>query len=144
MWKTDYCGNTIKSKNMVQFQSGKQTDCKNAIKTVNAVKFQMRGNRQIFNSVEYSESNVNSYFGTRKCYSVTSLFNNMTCTRLRNSVTSSLANMTCTKIMKPCTQRSRETSGTNSESEFGSHQRPHGGFCRLALPIVSLLLRIIM
>ena len=41
---------------MVKFQCGKQTDCGNAIKLANAVKFQMRGKRQIFNSVEYSET----------------------------------------------------------------------------------------
>ena len=81
MWKIDYCGNTIKLKNVMKFQCGnrllwkrnktqkyveiprwKRDNYGNAIKLVNGVKFHLRGKRQIFNSVEYSETSVTYCF----------------------------------------------------------------------------------
>ena len=55
-----------KTQSVTRFHCGKKTNCGNTIKFVNVVKFQLRGKRQIYNSVEYSESILNSYFGKQK------------------------------------------------------------------------------
>ena len=54
MWERDYCGNTIKSANVVKFLIG--------------------GTRRIFNSVEYSEAIAEFLFQKRKIIGCQLLF----------------------------------------------------------------------